>query len=234
MRPVFASASAAAIAVALSTLVGAQGAQTETDRTVAGGGIMAPGWQGTVDASSVAQGMKITDGKFAAESSGFHIITGPAASYWNPANTASGDYTVSAKFVEPKFQNLNDHPHPYGVFIAGNNMGTPAENLLYCAAYGSGTYIVRGFGPAPFKMNGRGASPSEAVHKAPGLGEPVDQTIALSVKGGRVECAINGTVVAGYDKAELVMPGKLDSLDGVYGIRAAHNTEFMVTGFGKK
>jgi hypothetical protein len=237
MRLVHASATAVTLAIALSTLVGAQGAQTaqdEKDRAIAGGGITAPGWKGTVDAAAVTAGMKITDGKFAAEAGGFRILTGPAANYWNPANTASGDYTVSAKFTEPKFQNVNDHPHPYGVFIAGNKMGTPGENLLYCAAYGTGTYIVRGFGPAPFQMGGRRPTASEAVHKAAGIGQPVDQTIALSVKAGRVECSINGTVVAGFDKAELVAAGKLDALDGVYGIRAAHNTEFMVTGLAKK
>jgi hypothetical protein len=234
MRVFHGSIVAIGLALALSPMLGAQAAQDqEKDKAVAGGGITAPGWKGTVDAASVAQGMKITDSKFAPEAGGFHITTGPAANYWNPANSATGDYTVSATFHEPKFQNLNDHPHPYGVFIAGNKMGTPAENLLYCSAYGNGTFIVRGFGPAPFQMGGRRATANDAVHKAAGIGQPVDQTIALSVKGGRVECSINGTVVAGYDKAELVAAGKLDSLDGVYGIRTAHNVDFTVTGLKK-
>ena len=43
----------------------------------------------------------------------------------------------------------------------------------------------------------------------------------MSVKGDKVECAINGTVVASYPKAELVAAGKLKSTDGVYGIRFA-------------
>jgi hypothetical protein len=59
----------------------------------------------------------------------------------------------------------------------------------------------------------------------------VTQEIALSVKGDRVECSINGTAVAGYNKAALVTAGKLKSTDGVYGLRFAHNTEVMVTGF---
>ena len=69
-----------------------------------------------------------------------------------------------------------------------------------------------------------------AVHKAAGPGQPVTQEIAVSVKGDRIECSINGTVVAGYDKAALVTAGKLKSTDGVYGIRFAHNTEALVTG----
>ena len=52
--------------------------------------------------------------------------------------------------------NLNSHPHPYGIVIAGNDMGTPNMTDLYCAPYGNGTFIVRGFGPSPFQMNGRG------------------------------------------------------------------------------
>ena len=39
-------------------------------------------------------------------------------------------------------------------------------------------------------------------------GEPVTQEIAISVKGDRVECSINGTMVAGYDKPAVVTAGK--------------------------
>jgi hypothetical protein len=58
----------------------------------------------------------------------------------------------------------------------------------------------------------------------------VIQNIALSLKGGKVECSINGAVVASYDKAALVTDGKLKSTDGLYGLRFAHNTDVLVTG----
>jgi len=79
-------------------------------------------------------------------------------------------------------------------------------------------------------MNGPRGAADAAVNKAAGPGEPVTQEIAMSVKGGKVECSINNKVVASYDKADLVAPGKLKSTDGVYGIRFAHNTEAIVTG----
>ena len=50
------------------------------------------------------------------------------------------------------------------------------------------------------------------------------------MKDNKVECTINGTVVARYEKALLVVQGKLKSTDGIYGIRFAHNTEALVTG----
>jgi hypothetical protein len=66
------------------------------------------------------------------------------------------------------------------------------------------------------------------VNKAAAKGDPVTQEIALSVKGDKVECAINGKVVGSYDKAAVVGEGKLKSTDGIYGVRFGHNTEVMV------
>ena len=206
-----------------------QGGQDETSRGVAGGGISVPGWTGKIDAKEEAAGLTLNSAKLAKDGDALHVVTGPAVTYWNPANKASGDYTVTATFKEPKYMSLNNHPHPYGVVIAGNDLGTDEQSYLYCAAYGNGKFIVRGFGPAAFQMNGRGAE-DPAVNKAAGVGEPVTQEIALSVKGDKVECAINNKVVASYDKASLVTEGKLKSTDGIYGLRFAHNTEAVVTG----
>jgi len=204
-------------------------AQGDTSRSIQGGGIFVPGWQGKVDARAAQAGQTVKDDKLSEGGGGLEITTGPAVTYWNPANIARGDYTVSATFTEPKYMNLNSHPHPYGLVIAGNDMGTDQETELYCEAYGDGRFIVRGFGPQPFQMNGRGEA-NAAVHKAAGTGQPVTQQIAMSVKGDKVDCAINGTVVATYSKSDLVGAGNLKSTDGVYGIRFAHNTEGTVIG----
>lgn len=204
----------------------------DASRVVAGGGISASQWTGQIDVSEQRAGRTLNDAKFSKEGDTFHIVTGPAVGYWNPSNKATGDYTVKATFTEPKYMNLNSHPHPYGVFIAGNEMGTPEESYLYCAAYGNGRFIVRGFGQRPFQMNGFQGEANPAVHRALGVGEPVTQEIALSVKGDKIECAINGAVVASYSKSELVTAGKLKSTDGIYGLRFAHNTEVNVSGLG--
>jgi len=228
MRRVYGSA----LALAAVMLVPGSNAQAqETSKSVANGGIMADGWTGKVDASEEKAGKTVKDAMFMKEGSGFHITTGPATTYWNSANKASGNYTVKATFKEPKYMSLNDHPHPYGIVIAGNDMGTDNQSYLYCAAYGTGSFIVRGMGPAPFRMNGGRGEANAAVHKAAGPGEPVTQEIAMTVKGDDVTCSINGTVVGKYDKKDLVTAGKLKSLDGMYGIRMAHNTEAIVTGF---
>ena len=140
-------------------------AQGDADRPVAGGGISVPGWEGKIDASAERAGQTVNNAKLAPEGKALHVTTGPAVTYWNPANKATGDYAVTATFNEPKFMNLNDHPHPYGIVIAGNDMGTAQQSYLYCAAYGDGKFIVRGFGPQPFQMNGRRASPTPPCTK---------------------------------------------------------------------
>lgn len=226
MRVGVAAAVAIAIAIATGTLLNAQ---ADPDKIIPGGGIFVQGWTGKIDASSVRQRRTLNDAKFVQEGNALHVTTGPAATYWNPANTASGDYTVKATFLEPRFMELNSHPHSYGIFIAGNDMGTDQMSLVYCVAYGDGTALMRGFGgPAVFTLLN---APNAAVHKAAAIGQPVTQEIAWRVKGGRAECSVNGTVITGYDRAQLVGPGKLHSIDGVYGIRFTHNVEAVITGF---
>src|SRR5690242_15029043 len=105
-----------ALAAALVTLTpSAVHAQaSETSRTVSGGGISVPGWKGQIDASEEAKGQTLNNAKLSKEGNMLHVTTGPAVAYWNPADKASGDYTVKATFNEPKYMNLNNHPHQIG------------------------------------------------------------------------------------------------------------------------
>ena len=230
MRASMTTGFAAVLAVLAGTAVFAQFG-FDPDKVIPGGGIFVQGWTGKIDASSGRQGRKLEDAKFVQEGNALHVTTGPATTFWNPANTASGDYTVKATFREPKFMELNNHPHSYGIFIGGNDMGTDKMSLVYCAAYGDGNAFVRGFGPAVF--NQLRMQPFPSVHKAAGIGQPVTQEIGWTVKGGKAECSINGAVIASYTTDQIVAPGKLTSLNGVYGIRFTHNVEAIITGFSK-
>jgi len=193
------------------------------------GGIFAKGWAGKIDAQEEKGGANINQARLDEKGGTLMVRTGPATTYWNPANKAAGNYTVSATFNEPKYMNLMDHPHPYGIMIAGNDLGTETQSYIYCSAYGNDTFIVRGMGPAPFQVSARKPEPNAAIAKAAGKDQPVKQDIALSVTGDKIECSVNGTVVGSYNKADVVAAGKLKSTDGVYGVRFAHNTEATVS-----
>jgi hypothetical protein len=220
----FAHASAVAIAVAL--LIPVVHAQ-DADRKVAGGGITAKGWQGRVDTGN-KQGLTINDSKFAPEGSGFHISTGAAGIYWNPANTAKGDYTVKATFKEPK-QTIN-HPHPYGVFIAGKNLDSDKPSYLYCVAYRDGTYIVRQFTDGQVSTIMK-KTPHAAIDKATGPEDDVTQEVGWTVKGQKADCTVNGQVVHSIDRGDPAGTVKLDTTDGITGIRLSHNSDVSVPNF---
>jgi len=211
-------------AACLSYAFPAQG--QDADKKVAGGGITVKGWQGKADPSK--QGLTINDSKFAPEGKGYRMTTGPAGLYWSPANTAKGDFSVKATFTEAK--QVNDHPHPFGVFIGGSALDTDAPNALYCAAYRNGNYIVRGFsGGQVFRVVAKPA-PHDAVKKGDPAAEVVNE-VGFVVKGDSVSCTVNGTAVWTGTKADVTGAGKLASLDGIVGIRTGHNSDAVVTNF---
>ncbi|MEP7345550.1 MAG: hypothetical protein ABI877_09790, partial [Gemmatimonadaceae bacterium] len=187
-------------------------------------------------ANEAKRGAKITDAKLATMGPGMHVTTGPATTYWKTDKKLTGDYTVKATFNEAKYMGLNDHPHPYGIMIAGNDLEGDKPEFLYCAAYGNGNFIFRGFSSTAergtFSMTtGRAGDANAAVHKAAGKDQPVSQEIAMQAKGGKISCSINGVEVASYEKSDLIGDGKVKSVDGYVGVRFGHNTDAHVGGF---
>jgi len=224
MRLVYATAVALSAALVAAPLYGAG---QDADRSVAGGGITAPGWKGKVDPGAAKGGKTVNDSKFVKQGNDLHLTIGPAAVYWNPANTAKGDFTAKASFKEGK--TVANHPHPYGLFIGGSSLETDQPNLMYCVAYGDGSFLVRRFGGGTVADVSK-RQPNAAVHKTAADGS-TSNDVAWNVHGSRVECAINGTTVASFDKGEVVGPGKLESTDGVVGVRVSHNVDVVVSGF---
>jgi hypothetical protein len=207
------------VAVLLSVAVTAQ----DADKKVANGGVSVKGWTGKADPGN-KQGLTVNDSKLASEGASMHLTTGPAAVYWSPANAAKGDYTVKATFKEPK-QTIN-HPHPFGVFVGGKDLETDTPTFVYCVAYRDGTFTVRQYAagkPAQIVRK----TPNEKVVKAAGPDAEVTQEVAMSVKGSKIDCTINGASVWSAEKTEI--PGGF--ADGLTGIRVSHNSDAIVSGF---
>lgn len=199
----------------------------DTDRSVKDGGIKVTGWKGRVDRKAMSQGKTVADSRFAtADGGGYRLSIGPAAYYWNDANTASGDYQVKATFTEHKM--TASHPHSYGIFIGGQGLETDTETLMYCIVYGDGTYSVKTFhGPDVKTLVDRATH--TALHKANAEGGSTNE-VGWRVQGGNASCVINGTAVKTFERGEVVAPDKLNSTDGVAGIRVSHNLELTVKG----
>ena len=211
------------VAVPVAALLSVAVVAQDADKKVAGGGVTVKGWTGKADPGN-KQGLTVNDSKFASEGANMRLTTGPAGIYWSAANAAKGDYTVKATFTEPK-QTIN-HPHPFGVFIGGQGLESAEPTFVYCVAYRDGTYTVRQFAAGKSAQIVR-KTPNEKVVKAAGPDAEVKQEVAMSVKGSKIDCSINGTSVWSADKSEI--PGGFT--DGLTGIRVSHNSDAVVSGF---
>lgn len=216
-------------AVAASLLLAVPAMAQDADRVV-GGGIQIDGWKGRVDRQPASQGRTVNDSRLRMEDGALRLSVGPAGNFWNPSHHAHGTYEVSGTFKEHKM--AASHPHSYGVFIGGANLEGDSETLMYCIAYGNGTYSVKTFHGANVQtLVDREAS--AALVKAGESGEATN-TIGWRVQNGSASCVINGQVVKTFPRAQVVAADKLTSLDGVYGIRVSHNLELTVSDYGMK
>src|SRR5579872_5960632 len=87
------------IALSATVVVNAQtppAMQEQGSVAVKDGGIFVKGWSGKIDASEEKAGHTVNDAKLTEEGGVLHVRTGPAVTYWNPANKATGNYTVKA------------------------------------------------------------------------------------------------------------------------------------------
>lgn len=201
----------------------------DADRSVANGGIRVAGWQGRIDRRPTSQGKTINDSKFVMENGAYRISAGPAGNFWNPANTATGDFEVMGTFKEHKM--ASSHPHSFGMFIGGADLSSENETLMYCIVYGNGTYAIKTFHGAKVTTLVNNEA-SAAINKADANGESTN-TVGWRVRGGQASCLINGQVVKTLSAAEYAGADKLTSTNGVYGIRVSHNLELTVSNIMK-
>lgn len=220
------SLASAALIMFTAASLSAQG-HADPDKLVADGGVNVPGWTGRLDPRPTAQGRKITEAKFFTMGSGIHITTGPAAIYWNPANTLPDNYTVQATFVQ---QGASAHPEAYGLFLGGQKLETPDQSYLY--------FIVRQDGK--FMINHR--ANDSTVHKmvdwtVNAAVKAVDDKgnssnmVAVVVNATKLSFQVNGTEVHSIDRSVIDGGGPRSGTSGIAGIRVNHNLNVHVNGF---
>ncbi|MES2525247.1 MAG: hypothetical protein V4617_21330 [Gemmatimonadota bacterium] len=214
------------IAASVATLAAGSLSAQDADRSVKDGGVKVADWKARIDRKAMTQGKTVNDSKFAADANkGYRLSVGPAGNFWSEKNVAKGNYEVKATFKELKM--AASHPHSYGIFIGGKDLESENETLMYCIAYGNGTYAVKTFhGAKVTTLVDKAAHP--ALKKADANGEATNE-IGWRVQGNKATCVINGAEVKSFDKAEYAGADKINGTDGVYGIRVSHNLELQVS-----
>src|SRR5437660_7193415 len=181
---------------------------------------MPQGWKMRVDRSTAATDPDAPgDIKFVTMGSGFHATNPQAAVYWNPANTATGDYTLKGTFTLMKPSGHNNY---YGLVFGGSGLEGSQQSYLYFVVAQNGTWLIKRR-DADSTLNISPKTPGDAVKKPDASGK---STNALEVRVGadKIDYVVNGTVVNSTPKSAVART------DGIYGIRINHLLEVHIDG----
>jgi len=180
------------------------------------------GWTVRVDRSQNASDPDDTPNlKFMTMGKGFHVTTGPAGTFWNPANTMSGDFTAGATFTLMK---PSGHVNYYGLVFGGSDLGGAAQSYIYFIVGQDGTYSIRHReGADVHDIQSRVAH--DAIQKPGGSGQSVN-ALEVRVAGNTISYVVNGTVVHTTPKT-----GMTAKTDGLVGVRINHQLDVHVEGF---
>jgi hypothetical protein len=178
------------------------------------------GWKVHIDRSQNAQDPDNKSGvMFMAMGKGFHVSGGPAGTYWNPSNTATGNYTLKGTFTLVKPSN---HTNYYGLVFGGNALDGPSQTYTYFLVAQNGSFLIKqrsGEQTSDIKA----ATPNAAIKTPDNSGKSVN-ALEVRVAGDTISYVVNGTVVHTTPKSAV-------KSDGIAGFRVNHVTEVMVDGF---
>ena len=160
--------------------------------------------------------------KFVVSGSGFHATNPMAAVYWNPANTATGNYILKGTFKLIKSSGYDEY---YGLIFGGNGLEGASQSYLYFMVTDDGTYLIkRREGSSTQGVSPK--TPSPAVKKPDASGTATN-ALEVRVMSDKIEFVINGTVVTTLPKT-----GATAKTDGIYGMRINHQLDVQIDGFG--
>src|SRR5712672_807968 len=166
------------------------------------------GWKLRVDRSMNAEDPDAAGSiKFITMGSGFHATNPQAAVYWNPANTATGNYTLKATFTLMK---PSGHTNYYGLVFGGSDLGGPKQSYLYFLVAQDGTWLIKRRDGDATTNDVSPKTPSDAVKKPDASGKSTN-ALEVRVSADKIEYLVNGTLVNTTPKT-----GQTAKTDGVY------------------
>jgi hypothetical protein len=153
------------------------------------------------------------DVTLASQAGGTLVTTGPAAVVWDPANTATGQYTLSGRFT---LQAPSDHVNYYGLVFGGNNLDAENQNYLYFLVAQDGSYVIKHRANNETTHDVVARTAHDAVRPADANGRSVND-LAVRVGADAIQFVVNGTVVHSAPKS-----GMTGRTDGIWGVRVNH------------
>lgn len=180
------------------------------------------GWKVRVDRSSEASDPDASGSiRFVNAGAGFHATNPQAAVYWNPANTASGTYTLKGTFTLLK---PSGHTNYYGLVFGGRNLEGPEQTYSYFVVAQDGTWLIKRRTGDRSTSNVTPKTASDLVKTPDASGKSVNK-LEVRVGPNKVDFVVNGSVVHSEPKT-----GALANTDGIYGFRVNHLLDVQIDG----
>jgi hypothetical protein len=144
---------------------------------------------------------------------GFEVRTGPAVMLWNPANNATGNYTLEGTFtlLQP-----SGHLNYYGLVYGGRNLDTNPSYIYFLVAQ-NGSFTIRHRANNETVHDIVGRTPHAAVVGMAAGAAPSVNRLQVRVGANDTQFLVNGQVVHTAPKS-----GMAANTDGIWGVRVNH------------
>ncbi|MGQ0735369.1 MAG: hypothetical protein ACT4QD_17170 [Acidobacteriota bacterium] len=180
------------------------------------------GWMVRVDRSTNASDPDDNPNlKFVTMGKGLHVTGGPAGTFWNPKNTATGNFTAKATFA---LQKPSGHVNYYGLIFGGADLGAATQNYIYFLVAQNGTFVIRH--RAGDEVHDVQTRTANAAIAQPGADGKSVNALEVRISADAITYTVNGTVVHKTPKSGLTA-----KTDGIVGLRVNHLLDVHIDGF---
>lgn len=151
---------------------------------------------------------------------GWHITTGPAAIFWDPALTASGRFRAE---LEVYLFDPQGRREAFGIFFGGKDLEGPGQEYAYFLLRDGGEFLVkRRQGADTPTLVDWTANPAIASWADRGDAATAKNVLTVEADSEIVRFLVNGREVAALPRAQL-------PVDGTVGIRVNHALNLHVS-----
>jgi hypothetical protein len=157
---------------------------------------------------------------FVAMPPGWHVTSGPAAIYYGPDHSASGDFRAE---LEVYLFDPGTRREAFGIFLGGKSLDGAAQEYTYFLIRNGGQYIIkrREGADAPTV---RPWTSHDAIRSYADRGgeDSIKNVLAVEARGDEVRFLVNGEEVAVLPRADV-------AVDGTYGFRVNHGLNLHIS-----
>ncbi len=151
---------------------------------------------------------------------GWHVTTGPAAIFYHPDQTASGDFRAE---MEVFLFDPGQRREAFGMFVGGMELQSAGQEYTYFLIRNGGQYIIKRRegteAPTVRPWTGHNSILSFADR---GQDSSVRNTLTIEAQGDRVRFLVNGDRVDELSRSEV-------PVDGIFGFRANHGLSLHIS-----